>query len=87
MVAGTLPHARSTWAAANLARPGSWAFATIVRAIADKPNPSTASDADGFPPPPGLHPLFSRALSVHAINRPTSASELVEELDRLLVRS
>jgi len=67
-----------------------WAFATVAfELIGDAlPDRDGLTDAQRFGTvPPLLHPFFSRAFSIHPINRPTSAAEFVEELDRLLARS
>jgi hypothetical protein len=67
-----------------------WAFATVAfELIGDAlPDRDGLTDAQRFGAvPPLLHPFFSRAFSIHPINRPTSAAEFVEELDRLLARS
>jgi serine/threonine-protein kinase len=67
-----------------------WALATFAfELIGDAlPDRDGLTDADRFGAvPPGLHPFFSRAFSIHPINRPTSATEFVEELDLLLART
>jgi serine/threonine-protein kinase len=90
MVAGTPPYMAPEHLRGAEASPDwdLWAFATIAfELIADGLPATMAADADRFDAvPAGLHPLFSRALSAHPINRPTSAAELVDELDRLLAQ-
>jgi serine/threonine-protein kinase len=91
MVAGTPPYMAPEHLRGGEPSPDwdLWAFATIAfELIADRLPATMVADADRFAAvPAGLHPIFSRALSAHPINRPTSAAELVDELDRLLARA
>jgi serine/threonine protein kinase len=92
MVAGTPPYMAPEHLRGGEPSPDwdLWAFATLAfELIGDAlPARDAPTDAERFAAvPAGLHPFFSRALSMHAINRPTSAAEFVEELDRLLVQS
>jgi hypothetical protein len=90
MVAGTPPYMAPEHLRGGEPSPDwdLWAFATIAfELIADRLPATLAADADRFAAvPAGLHPIFSRALSAHPINRPTSAAELIDELDRLLAQ-